>query len=163
MKLRSNLYLILTCNMHDLSVASSIIYNVFNFRHNDTMFIDDYTADTCSYVSYFFVVVLIHQLWRTPWSTLVTCQRFLSQMCEAFVLLFEHFQQYYFIFEHCQKCPRMFQRPLSTFKAISLDKVKCHFGIFLGILNLIFLINHVLNNNLSRFLSPAWEVALEGD
>lgn len=50
MKLRSNLYLILTCNMHDLSVASSIIYNVFNFRHNDTMFIDDYTADTCSYV-----------------------------------------------------------------------------------------------------------------
>ena len=36
--------------MHDLSVASSIICHVFNVHHNDTMFIDGYTADTCSYV-----------------------------------------------------------------------------------------------------------------
>ena len=66
----------------------------------------------------------------------------------------------------------MFQRPLSTFKAISIwdilvccDKGKCHFGIILfsGMFNLIFVINHVLKNNLSRFLSQAWEIALEGD
>jgi len=46
---------------------------------------------------------------------------------------------------------------------VCCDRVKCHFGIFSGILNLIFVINHVLKNNLSRFLSQAWEIALEGD
>ena len=51
---------------------------------------------------------------------------------------FEHFQSY-FIGDILVCC----------------DKVKCHFGIFLGILNLIFVINHVLENNLSRFFSQA--------
>ena len=35
------------------------------------------------------------------------------------------------------------------------DEVKRLFGLFLGILNLIFLIIHVLKNNSSRFVSQA--------
>ena len=37
------------------------------------------------------------------------------------------------------------------------DKVKCLFGLFSGIFNLIFLIIHVLKNNSSGFVSQAIE------
>ena len=44
---------------------------------------------------------------------------------------------------------------------VCCDKVKCLFGLFAGILNLIFLIIHVLKNNSSGFVSQAWEIVFD--
>ena len=40
--------------------------------------------------------------------------------------------------------------------------IQCLIGTFLGKVNWIFLINHVLKSNLFRFVSQVWEIVLDG-
>ena len=64
----------------------------------------------------------------------------IAKISEDVPTTFEHFQSYF-----------------NGDILVCCDKGKCHFGIILfsGMFNLIFVINHVLKNNLSRFFSQA--------
>ena len=63
--------------------------------------------------------------------------------------------------EHCRKFQKKFQRPLNDDILVCCGKVKCIFGFRNTVLNLIFVISHVLYNNSSRFVSQAWELVLD--
>ena len=79
---------------------------------------------------------------------LYTCQLFLSQMREVFVLSGPEFlnipDDFRTTSESCQKFPKMFRRPFNDDILVCCVKVKRLFELFLAILNLIFVINHVL-------------------
>ena len=73
-------------------------------------------------------------------------------------------------FSSCQdgnfwKFPTIFRRcsddPFNEDILVCCDKVKRLFGLFLVILNLIFVINHVLKNSSSGFVSQVWEIVLD--
>ena len=94
-----------------------------------------------------------------------TCQLFLGQTHEVFVFSLPEFLKISDDFpqtsKRCLKCPDVpatFEHFQSYFKggiSVWCDKVKCLYETFLGILNLIFVINHVLKNISSGFVSQA--------
>ena len=96
---------------------------------------------------------------------LYTCQLFLSQMREVFVLSGPEFlnipDDFRTTSESCQKFPKMFRRPFNDDILVCCVKVKRLFELFSAILNLIFVINHVLKNSSSGFVSQAWEIVLD--
>ena len=63
--------------------------------------------------------------------------------------------------ECCHKFQKKFQRPLNDDILVCCAKVKCILGFRNTVLNLIFVISHVLKNNLARFVSQAWELVLD--
>ena len=73
----------------------------------------------------------VKDFWRFP-----TDFQTLPKMSKDVPATFEHFQSY-------------FEDGIS----VCCDKVKCLYETFLGILNLIFVINHVLKNISSGFVS----------
>ena len=115
-------------------------------------------------------------------ATQITCQPFLSQTPEIFVFTgiseyvpatskdFRRFSKYF------RKCPKIFRRTLNASEAIwkatnlaCLERVttqvniKPLYEIFwkLPELNFLLIIDHVLKNNSSGFMSQAWEIVLD--
>ena len=104
-------------------------------------------------------------MYNVSYMPLYTCQLFLSQMREVFVLSGPEFlnipDDFRTTSESCQKFPKMFRRPFNDDILVCCVKVKRLFELFLAILNLIFVINHVLKNSSSGFVSQAWEIVLD--